>query len=169
MSSHIPSYPHTHRYISSNSFSLIDIKRYTRDMKIECIKDKLIEGIAKADRLTGKNLSLPILSCINLKASKNSLVLRATNLDCGIEVTIPAKVESEGEVAFHGAVMNSLLAGLPKEKNITLESKDGNILISTSSNKTLIKTFSPDDFPTIPKLDTYKTIEINPKLIEVKT
>lgn len=134
-------------------------------MKIECIKDKLIEGIAKADRLTGKNLSLPILSCINLKASKNSLILRATNLDCGIEVTIPAKVESDGEVAFHGAVMNSLLAGLPKEKNITLESKDGNILISTSSNKTLIKTFSPDDFPSIPKLDTYKTIEISPKLI----
>jgi DNA polymerase III subunit beta len=134
-------------------------------MKIECIKEKLIEGIGKADRLTGKNLSLPILSCINLKATKNSLIIRATNLDCGIEIKIPAKVDAEGEIALHGGIMNSLLAGLPKEKNITLESKEGNVVISTGANTTLIKTFAPDDFPTIPKLDTQKIIEISPKLL----
>ncbi len=134
-------------------------------MKIECIKDKLMEGISKADRLTGKNLSLPILSCIYLKAVKNTLVIRATNLDCGIEIRIPAKVEAEGEVALQGAVLNSLLSGLPKEKNIVLQSKDGNVLVSTSANTTLIKTFSPDEFPTIPKLDTQRTIEISPKVL----
>lgn len=134
-------------------------------MKIECIKEKLLEAIAKADRLTGKNLSLPILSCVNLKATKNSLIIRATNLDCGIEVRIPAKIEAEGEIAFHGNVMSQLLMGLPKEKNIVLESKEGNVLISTSTNTTLIKTYSPDDFPTIPKLETTRTVEINPKLL----
>ena len=134
-------------------------------MKIECIKEKLIEAITKADRLTGKNLSLPILSCINLTAKGNSLVVRATNLDCGIEVKIAAKVDVEGEIALHGGIMNSLLAGLPKEKNITLESKDGNVVISTSSNTTLIKTFPPDDFPTIPKLETEKTVDISPKFL----
>ncbi|HEY0907736.1 MAG TPA: DNA polymerase III subunit beta [Candidatus Paceibacterota bacterium] len=134
-------------------------------MKIECIKEKLIEGITKADRLTGKNLSLPILSCVNLKAQGNTLTIRATNLDCGIEVKIAAKVDAEGEIALHGGVMNSLLAGLPKEKNITLESKDGNVVISTSANTTLIKTFPPDDFPSIPKLETQKTVEISPKLL----
>jgi DNA polymerase-3 subunit beta len=134
-------------------------------MKIECIKDKLIEAVAKADRLTGKNLSLPILSCVDLKASKNSLVIRATNLDCGIEIKIPAKIEEEGEVALQGSVLNSLLSGLPKEKNITLQSKDGNVLVSTSSNTTLIKTFSPDDFPTIPKIDSQRSIEMNPRLL----
>ena len=134
-------------------------------MKIECIKEKLIEAITKADRLTGKNLSLPILSCINLTAKGNLLTVRATNLDCGIEVKIAAKVDVEGEIALHGGIMNSLLAGLPKEKNITLESKDGNVVISTSSNTTLIKTFPPDDFPTIPKLETEKTVDISPKLL----
>ncbi|MDE1874886.1 MAG: DNA polymerase III subunit beta [Patescibacteria group bacterium] len=134
-------------------------------MKIECIKDKLIEAVAKADRLTGKNLSLPILACVDIKAAKNTLVIRATNLDCGIEIKIPAKVESEGEVALQGAVLNSLLAGLPKEKNITLQSKEGNVVISTSANTTLIKTFSPEDFPAIPKLDTKRFVEISPKIL----
>ncbi|MBI5134562.1 MAG: DNA polymerase III subunit beta [Candidatus Taylorbacteria bacterium] len=134
-------------------------------MKIECIKDKLIDAITKADRLTSKNLSLPILSCVDLRASKNSLTVRATNLDCGIEIKIPAKVDTEGEVAIHGAVLTSLLSGLPKEKNIILESKEGNVLVSTSANTTLIKTYSPDDFPAIPKIDSQRTIEINPRLL----
>lgn len=134
-------------------------------MKIECIKEKLVEAISKADRVTGKNLSLPILSCVYLKAGQNSILIRATNLDCGIEVRIPAKVEEEGEIAFHGSVMTQLLAGLPREKNVTLESKEGNVVISTSTNTTLIKTFSPDDFPTIPRLETERTIEISPKIL----
>lgn len=134
-------------------------------MKIECIKDKLIDAITKADKLTSKNLSLPILSCVDLKASKNFLIVRATNLDCGIEIRIPAKVDVEGEVAIHGSVLTSLLSGLPKEKNIILESKEGNVLVSTSTNTTLIKTYSPDDFPAIPKIEGQRTIEINPRLL----
>ncbi|HVT75139.1 MAG TPA: DNA polymerase III subunit beta [Candidatus Paceibacterota bacterium] len=134
-------------------------------MKIECIKDKLIEAIAKADRLTGKNLSLPILSCIDIKTAKSHIVIRATNLDCGIEIKVPAKIEEEGEIALQGSVLSSLLAGLPREKNIVIESKDGNALVSTSSNTTLIKTFSPEDFPAIPKLNTERTIEMSPKVL----
>jgi len=134
-------------------------------MKIECIKDKLVEAISKADRLTGKNLSLPILACVSIKTDKNSLLIRATNLDCGIEVIIPAKVDVEGEIAVQGGVITSLLSGLIKEKNVSLELKDGNLLVSTPSNNTLIKTFPSEDFPTIPKIDTYKSVEISPKIL----
>ncbi|MFA6158510.1 MAG: DNA polymerase III subunit beta [Candidatus Paceibacterota bacterium] len=134
-------------------------------MKIECIKDKLIEAIVKADRLTGKNLSLPILSCVNIKADKNSLLVRATNLDCGIEIRIPAKVEAEGEIALQGGVITSLLSGLSKEKNVSLELKDGNVLISTASNRTLIKAFPVEDFPSIPKIDSYKSVDMSPKIL----
>jgi DNA polymerase-3 subunit beta len=134
-------------------------------MKIECIKEKLIEAISKADKLTGKNLSLPILACVSIKTDKNSLLVRATNLDCGIEIRIPAKVESEGEIAVQGGVVTSLLSGLSKDKNVSLELKDGNVLVSTSSNNTLIKAFSADEFPSIPRIDTYKSIEMSPKIL----
>ena len=75
-------------------------------MKIECVKEKIIDALSKVERITGKQLSLPILSCVYLKASKNQIILRATNLDCGIEIYIPAKVVSEGEVAFHSNILN---------------------------------------------------------------
>jgi DNA polymerase III subunit beta len=134
-------------------------------MKIECIKEKLIEAIAKADRLTGKNLSLPILACVSIKTDENSLLIRATNLDCGIEIRIPAKVDAPGEIAVQGGVVTSLLAGLSKEKNVSLELKDGNVLVSTPSNNTLIKTFPCEEFPSIPKIEAYKSLEISPKIL----
>jgi DNA polymerase-3 subunit beta len=134
-------------------------------MKIECIKDKLIEAISKADRLTGKNLSLPILACVSLKTDKNSLLIRATNLDCGIEIRIPAKVDVEGEIALQGGVVASLLSGLSREKNVSLELKEGNILVSTPSSNTLIKAFPSEDFPSIPKVETHRSVEIGPKTL----
>lgn len=134
-------------------------------MKIECVKEKLIEGLSKIERMTGKHLSLPILSCVYMKASKNEVVLRATNLDCGIEIYIPAKVSGEGEVAFQGSVLVSLLSGIQKDKNVIIESKEGSVSVSSNSNTSLIKTQSPDDFPTIPRLDTDKAIDIDPHLL----
>ncbi len=134
-------------------------------MKIECIKEKLIEAVSKADRLTGKNLSLPVLSCVSIKTDENSLLVRATNLDCGIEIRIPAKVDATGEIAVQGGILTSLLSGLPKEKNVTLELKEGNVLVSTSSNRTLVKAFPAEDFPSIPKIEAFKSLELSPKTL----
>jgi DNA polymerase III sliding clamp (beta) subunit (PCNA family) len=55
-------------------------------MKLECSVEKLLRGITYAERITGKNLSLPILGSILLIASGKSIKLRSTNLSLGIEV-----------------------------------------------------------------------------------
>jgi DNA polymerase III sliding clamp (beta) subunit (PCNA family) len=41
-------------------------------MKIECTKSKLAEAVAKAEKITGKNLTLPVLSCILIEAKGRS-------------------------------------------------------------------------------------------------
>jgi len=55
---------------------------------------------SQVERITGKNLTLPILSSVLLVASTKSLKLRSTNLSLGIEIEIPAKVEKEGHWLF---------------------------------------------------------------------
>ncbi|MBU1056683.1 MAG: DNA polymerase III subunit beta, partial [Proteobacteria bacterium] len=52
-------------------------------MKLKCSAEKLITAISKTEKIIGKNLNLPILSCILLEATKNNLILKATNLDLG--------------------------------------------------------------------------------------
>ena len=48
-------------------------------MKIECDIQKIKSSISLVERITGKNLTLPVLSTILLIASGKSLKLRAIN------------------------------------------------------------------------------------------
>ena len=130
-------------------------------MKVECIKEKLKKRVIQAERITGKNLSLPILNSIMLVAEKKTLKILSTNLDLGVEFTIPAKIEKEGRVVVPGGVLSGILSGLFDSKNITLEVVNENLVISTEKNTTLIKSYPPDDFPIIPKAKNDDSVSIS--------
>ncbi len=123
-------------------------------MNIECIKEKLAYAISKAERITGKNVTLPILSCILLEAHDSVLTIRSTNLDLGMEITLPVKVTTPGTVAVVGSVLNNFISNLTHDKNITLEVVSGNLKVSTKHSESVIKSFPIDDFPIIPKVST---------------
>ena len=129
-------------------------------MKLECVREKIADAVNKAEKISSKNATLPILKCVLLQAEKNSLVIRSTNLDIGIEIVIPAKVEVEGIVAVPGATLNSFLSHLSGEKGITIELKEGNLYISTSKTSTTIKAYPPEDYPSLPRIDGGSVFEI---------
>ncbi len=122
-------------------------------MKIECIKEKLSAAISKAEKITNKNGTLPVLSCIMLETKNQNLIIRSTNLDSAFEIEIPAKSTIPGKVAVPGVIFSSFISSL-KEKSVTLETKDGNLLITTEHYQTTIKAFSHEDFPNIPRIET---------------
>ena len=131
-------------------------------MKVHCVKEKLKEYIIQADSLTaGKNINLPILNSILLITEDKLLKIRSTNLDLGVEFSLPVKVEKSGSVAVPGNILSGVLLGLSGEENITLELINDNLVISTKTNTTLIKSYSPKDFPTIPKIKKNISIDIS--------
>jgi len=119
-------------------------------MKVECIIEKLKAIVPQVERVTGKNLALPVLNSILIVASGKTVKFRATNLDLGIEVEVPAKIEKEGIVLVPGGLLSSVVSTLYGAKNVVLEKKGQNLHISTINNNLLIKTYPEDDFPTIP-------------------
>lgn len=131
-------------------------------MKLECEIEKLREGILQTERITGKNLTLPVLSSILFVASGKSLKLRATNLSLGIEIELPAKIEKEGIVAITGSVLAGIFSNITQNEKVSLEESNGNLLIKTKKNKITSKGQPTDDFPTIPQV-TGTTFEIEAK------
>ena len=135
-------------------------------MKIECSVEKIKNAISQTERITGKNLTLPILNSILLIASGKSLKLRSTNLSLGIEIEIPAKIEKEGTLAISGSILNAVFSNISQNENVHLENKDGNLLIKTKKSQIKLKSQPHDDFPTIPMV-TGNSFEIeSKKLIE---
>jgi DNA polymerase III subunit beta len=120
-------------------------------MKLTCNKERLIEGVEIVGRVSGKNLTLPVLNHILLDAESSQLVLRSTNLEVGIEVTLNTKVLSPGRIAISGMVLLGTLSSV-RGDSVTLEEREGNLLVTTSIGSTLIKALPADDFPSLPKV-----------------
>jgi len=131
-------------------------------MKLECKIEELKNAILQTERITGKNLTLPILNSILLIASGKSLKLRSTNLSLGIEIEIGAKIDKEGVVAVSGSVLGGIFSNIFQKEGVYLEGVDGNLLIKTKKSQTKLKGQPCDDFPTIP-LVAGKSFEIESK------
>jgi len=131
-------------------------------MKLECSSDKLKSVLIKLEKITTKNTSLPILGSVLLIFEKNNLVVRATNLSLGAEISIPSKSNEDGMLAVNGEILNGILANIWKIENVFLEEKNGNLLLKTKNNSILVKTYTADDFPTLPKI-TENPFKINTK------
>src|SRR3990167_10207087 len=99
-------YTHIHTPNSSNKFLY---------MKIECIKQQLEEVLNKADKIAGKNITLPVLAGLYLNAHQNSLSIKATNLDLGISLNLPVKVVEPGTVVVPAHIISSFVSSLIKD------------------------------------------------------
>lgn len=121
-------------------------------MNTEINFQKFKNAVTLTERVAGKHLTLPVLSCVLLDIKKNSLTLKATNLDVGIEVSIPAKTNLEAQVAIPSHTLSAFLAQIPDtENNIKIEIIDQNVHMHTSHSKVVLKTMLVDDFPSIPR------------------
>jgi DNA polymerase-3 subunit beta len=122
-------------------------------MKIECSIDKIKKALISVERITGKNLTLPVLGSVLWVATGKTLKLRATNLNIGIEIEIPAKIEKEGVVAVRGDILSSLFSILQGDLMVKFELINGNLLVKTNTSTILLKSILHEDFPTIPIIE----------------
>ncbi len=132
-------------------------------MKIEIVKEKLLEAISQAEHVAGKHVSLPVLSSVVIEAKNDVVTVKATNLDVGIELSLPAKVLEEGTVALSGSLLKSFLSNAPQGKTIVCESEGSLCKVKTPASEASFNTVSTDDFPVIPKVTEGKTFSIPAK------
>ncbi len=127
-------------------------------MKIVIPKEKILNAVLVAERIVGKKESLPILSCILLEVGK-TLLVRATNLEAGIEITIPCDIEAKGSVAVSAAVLAQTLRSISGDK-VTFKADDGNLAVESRGTKTLIKAVPHEEFPALGQSGGAKGVSI---------
>lgn len=116
------------------------------------VKD-LLEKLELVSRVSTKHVTLPVLQCVLIEAQGETVTLKATNLEIGIEATIKATVEESGVVAVPAAVLIQT-ATLLNQKEITLKLEDNTLVVEASGSETQIKCIPHDEFPSIPKVSS---------------
>lgn len=124
-------------------------------MKFECLLEKIKTAVIQTEKITARNLTLPVLTSILVIASQKSIKIRSTNLSLGIEIDIPGKIEKEGVVAIRGDIFLGAMTHLSGDV-VFFEQINESIVIKTKNTKTIVKTTPHDDFPTIPIVDGHK-------------
>ena len=151
------SYPPIHRYKYDNIINNL------KNMKLECVKDKFQKTFSKVEKISNKGGSNPILKCVFMEAKGSTLTLRATNLDLGIEATLPVKIEEGGSIAVSGAILGNFISLLDKEKSLKFEKKEDSLQVSSERASSSFKLYSQDEFPIIPHVSAEKSFSIASK------
>ena len=127
-------------------------------LKMECVcsTKHLAEAAATALRIVKKKNSLPVLSCFLITTRKSEFTIVATNLETGIELTVPAEIGKDGAVAISADVFTRLVQTITAPK-VTLSVEDGLLIVSSSAGRSTIKPIPHDDFPKLPRTTTKHT------------
>jgi len=119
-------------------------------------KDTLLTAITLVEKATGRNLTLPVLNNILIKAEDKKLHFISTDLELALWLQIPTKLEEEGSIAVSPRIISSFLSNMP-EGAVRLKTEKETLLITQKNYTTTIKGERTDEYPLLPKIkkDTF--------------
>ena len=124
-------------------------------MKIAANAGELANALALAASLSGNNKGISNiagLEAVRLAAADDELTIAADVLDFAITLTVPAVVESPGEVAVSASRLSALAAGFLPEATIEIQS-DGTVCrVGSDRSRFKLPTIALEDLPAMLKL-----------------
>ena len=117
--------------------------------------EKLQTMLEITSRVSTKHLTLPVLQCVLLEAADDSVVLKATNLEIGIEGNVPATVTQKGTIAVPAQTLLQTI-NLITQKKTTLKAEGDVLMVEAGHSQSKIKSISSEEFPRIPHITKNK-------------
>lgn len=131
-------------------------------MKIVCPKNLLHQASNYVLRAVSSKTGNDVLDNVFLSASKkdNTLLLRAYDLECGIETKIKADVYEEGDMLVPARLLGDIAAKL-EDGDVTITCDDNyKTVISAGKSKFNFMTRPTSDFPTLPEITSELTFTL---------
>lgn len=120
-------------------------------MKLSCTRENLDQALSIVGGGIGKNINLPILQNILLRATEQKIEVVATDLDLAISVHVRGRVDVVGSFTVPAKMLTECVRLLSDEK-IELEVKENELLVVCGKSSTKIKGTVADDFPVVPSV-----------------
>jgi DNA polymerase-3 subunit beta len=119
-------------------------------MRFISLQENLKRSLNIVGHITSKNINLPILNNILIKAENGNIEFIGTNLEIGIIHQVRGKIESEGQTTVDSKLITEYVNLLSGGEKVRVEEKDNELKIDCGNYKTKIKGESGKEFPLIP-------------------
>ncbi|MBM3267366.1 MAG: DNA polymerase III subunit beta [Candidatus Sericytochromatia bacterium] len=122
-------------------------------MKFTCSKDDLSKGIAAVQRVVTTRGPIPILSNLLLTTGDAGVRISATDLNVGIEATVPAQVGAPGAITLAARQLSDIVAKLPNADVELALGEDGvQALVLCQRSRFVLPSLPADEFPKLPHI-----------------
>jgi DNA polymerase III subunit beta len=115
-------------------------------MHVSLISENLRRKILFANHAISSRSQLPTLLNFLIEVKEGMLTINATDLEIGIIVDIPAKVEKEGVVCVNAKTLVEIMGTITSNKIILKTSPEG-LVITGEKEEVTLQTSPTDDFP----------------------
>jgi DNA polymerase-3 subunit beta len=135
---------------------MIDSETVTVDLlKTSLSRDQFAERVSIVARALSTRASVLVLGGMQLRAADGRLELAATDMELSLRATVDAEVSGEGTVVVPGRLLLDIARALP-DADVSIEHlPEESVLLITSGSATYrIHTYSAEDFPHLPDLET---------------
>lgn len=122
-------------------------------MKIICSKNNLAKGVSIVSKAVPSKTTMPILECILIDATLDTIKLTANDMELGIETSIEGEIIENGVLALNAKIFSEIVRKLPDSDVIIDAGSDNQALIICEKAKFNIAAQSGEDFSYLPAIE----------------
>src|SRR6059058_1583603 len=124
-------------------------------LRITVSKDELAARLATVARGVSTRTAVLVLGGIQLRVEAGRLHLAATDMEVSLRTSLEAQVSDEGTVVVPGRLLLDIARSLP-DSEVTIEHKpeEAVVVVTAGSANYRLHTYSSEDFPRLPEVDT---------------
>lgn len=137
-------------------------------MKITCSKSELLKGVNIVSKAVPVRTTMPILECILIDATSDSIKLTANDMELGIETMIEGEIKERGMVAIDARIFSDIVKKLPDsevqirtEKTIGTEEELVQTFIRCEQTNFSIPSKRGEEFSFLPFIEKKDSITIS--------
>lgn len=130
-------------------------------MKIICTKSNLVKGVSIVSKAVPSKTTMPILECILIDATTDTIKLTANDMELGIETTIEGTILQKGIIALDAKIFSEIVRKLPDNEVIIETNSNLQTLITCEKAKFNISGKSGEDFSYLPYIEKKDCITLS--------
>ena len=130
-------------------------------MKISLEREALLRQLQTVSRVASTRSTIQALSGVQLAAAADGCELRATDMDVGLRVPVPAEVVREGVVVLPARLLLDVVRLLPAaEVSLELRPQEQDVELVSGNATFHIRTLRAEDFPPFPEPEPESAVSI---------
>ena len=116
------------------------------------LRDTLREALALVSKAASTGSTLPVLTCVDLQAETDNMILTANNLEMVIRTRINAQAKAPFSVAVPAGVLASIVSASDAETiELLFDEPTMAMKVTSGGAKSKIKAVSHEEFPPVPE------------------